>query len=434
MSSICESKSAMDTITIPIITGPVDATVEMPGSKSITNRALLTAALADGESILTEALFSEDTQIFAECLRQLGIVVEEDPEAKVFRVCGQGGEIPAKHADLFVGNAGTAARFITALVCLGKGQFHFSGVERMEKDRPIEGLLDALSSQGNDLTFDRQAGHMPYTIQALGLPGGAINLEVGDTSQELSALLMTAPYASQDTCIGLVGEQVSRSYIETTRRIMEDFGVQFVQTSESAFQVQAGQRYKPREYEVEPDASAASYFFAAAAVTGGRIRVKRLTKDSCQGDIKFTEILQRMGCEVYYSETYTEVIGKGGLQGVNVDMNDISDTVQTLAAIAPFAQSPVTIRNVAHIRKKETDRIDAVVKELRKLQIKVDEFDDGMKIYPGEISPDSIDTYKDHRMAMAFAVTGLKVPGISINNPGCVAKTFPNFFDRFLQL
>ena len=424
----------MDTIIIPPITRPIDATVEVPGSKSITNRALLTASLADGKSILTEALFSEDTQIFAECLRQLGIQVDEDPEAKVFQVQGQGGKIPAKYADLFVGNAGTAARFITALVCLGDGRFGFSGVERMEKDRPIADLLKVLADQGNTVSFERQTDHMPYTIQAHGLPGGEVNLNVGDTSQELSALLMTLPYAAQNTFIKLKGEQVSRSYIETTRRIMEDFGVQFSQTSDNAFQILAGQRYTPRAYEVEPDASAASYFFAAAAVTGGRVRITRLTKNSCQGDIKFVEVLQRMGCQVNYTKNYTEVFGTDKLQGVEEDMNDISDIVPTLAAIAPFALSPVTIRNVAHIRKKETDRIRDVVKELRKLQVKVDEFEDGMKIYPGGITPRNIDTYEDHRFAMAFAVTGLKVPGIGINNPGCVAKTFPDFFDRFMKL
>jgi 3-phosphoshikimate 1-carboxyvinyltransferase len=425
----------MDTITIPPIPKPVDATVEVPGSKSITNRALLTAALADGKSILTEALFSEDTQIFAKCLRQLGILVEEDPVAKIFRVQGQGGGLPAKHADLSVGNAGTAARFITALVCLGKGgQFHFRGVERMEKDRPIEDLLKVLVSQGNKVIFDNQAGHMPYTIQSRGLPGGEINLEVGDTSQELSALLMTVPYAQSDTRIKLIGEQVSRSYIRTTKSIMEAFDISFEQSGDTEFFVESGQRYKPRAFEIEPDASAASYFFAAAAVTGGRVRIPRLTKHSCQGDLGFTDILARMGCKVKSTGNYTEVVGPVCLQGADADMNEISDTVQSLAAIAPFANSPTTIRNVAHIRKKETNRIRAVVKELRKMKVKVEEFNDGMKIYPGPVQPARICTYKDHRMAMSFAVTGLKVSGITIKNPGCVAKTFPDFFDRFIKL
>ena len=424
----------MDTITIPSASRPVDATVDVPGSKSITNRALLTAALADGKSILTEVLFSEDTQIFATCLRQLGIPVEEDPEAGIFRVHGQGGTIPAQQANLFVGNAGTAARFITALVCLGHGHFHFSGVERMEKDRPIEDLLDALSSQGNDVSFDNQIGHMPYTIQARGLPGGEINLEVGDTSQELSALLMTVPYAQADTRIELIGEQVSRSYIRITRSIMEAFGVRFECPGDNVFLVETGQQYKARTFEIEPDASAASYFFAAAAVTGGRVRIPRLAKHSCQGDLGFTDVLARMGCQVESTGEYTEVIGPDRLRGVDEDMNDISDTVQTLAAIAPFADSPTTIRNVAHIRKKETDRIKAVVKELRKMKVEVEEFDDGMEIYPGPVQPARICTYKDHRMAMSFAVTGLKVPGIVIKNPGCVAKTFPDFFARFAKL
>ena len=423
----------MDTIAIPALNRPVDATVEIPGSKSLTNRALLVAALAQGDSILENALFSEDSEYFAKCLEQLGIPITLNPHQAQIQVAGRGGDIPAKQADLFVGLAGTAARFISALVALGNGEYRLDGVPRM-RERPMGDMLTVLQTGGATVNFEGNSGFMPYTVYSRQFAGGNFRLKANQTSQQLSALLMIAPYAQEDTSIEVEGTLVSQSYIKMTCRLMADFGVQVIQIGDNQFQIKAGQRYQARHYTVEPDASNASYFFAAAAVTGGRVRVKHLTKQSCQGDILWLNVLEQMGCQIKDSDDYTEVTGPKQLQGIDIDMNDISDLVQTLGAIAPFASSPVTIRNVEHIRYKETDRIRAVVTELRRLGVKVEEFADRLKIEPGPITPAAIETYHDHRMAMAFAVTGLKVPGIVIKDPGCTAKTFPDYFTRFFQM
>ncbi|WP_298909601.1 3-phosphoshikimate 1-carboxyvinyltransferase [uncultured Nostoc sp.] len=423
----------MDTIAIPALNRPVDATVEIPGSKSLTNRALLVAALAQGDSILENALFSEDSKYFAKCLEQLGIPITLNPHQAQIQVAGRGGDIPAKQADLFVGLAGTAARFISALVALGNGEYRLDGVPRM-RERPMGDMLTVLEAGGATVNFEGNSGFMPYTLYSRQFAGGNFRLKANQTSQQLSALLMIAPYAQQDTSIEVEGTLVSQSYVKMTCRLMADFGVEVIQISDNQFQIKAGQRYQARHYTVEPDASNASYFFAAAAVTGGRVRVKHLTKQSCQGDILWLNVLEQMGCQIKDSDDYTEVTGPKQLQGIDIDMNDISDLVQTLGAIAPFASSPVTIRNVEHIRYKETDRIRAVVTELRRLGVEVEEFADRLKIEPGPITPAAIETYHDHRMAMAFAVTGLKVPGIVIKDPGCTAKTFPDYFTRFFQM
>jgi 3-phosphoshikimate 1-carboxyvinyltransferase len=423
----------VDTIAIPALNRPVDATVEIPGSKSLTNRALLVAALAQGDSILENALFSEDSEYFVKCVEQLGIPITLNPHQAQIQVAGKGGEIPAKQADLFVGLAGTAARFISALVALGNGEYRLDGVPRM-RERPMGDMLTVLQTGGATVNFEGNSGFMPYTVYSKGFAGGNFSLKANQTSQQLSALLMIAPYAQQDTSIEVEGTLVSQSYVKMTCRLMADFGVEVNQIGDNQFQIKAGQRYQARHYTVEPDASNASYFFAAAAVTGGRVRVKHLTKQSCQGDILWLDVLEQMGCEIKASDDYTEVTGPKQLQGIDIDMNDISDLVQTLGAIAPFASSPITIRNVEHIRYKETDRIKAVVTELRRLGVQVEEFPDRLKIEPGPITPAAIETYHDHRMAMAFAVTGLKVPGIIIKDPGCTAKTFPDYFTRFFKM
>jgi 3-phosphoshikimate 1-carboxyvinyltransferase len=423
----------VDTIAIPALNRPVDATVEIPGSKSLTNRALLVAALAQGDSLLENALFSEDSEYFAKCVEQLGIPITLNSDLAQIKVAGRGGDIPAKQADLFVGLAGTAARFISALVALGNGEYRLDGVPRM-RERPMGDLLTVLEAGGATINFEGNSGFMPYTVYSRQFAGGNFRLKANQTSQQLSALLMIAPYAQQDTNIEVEGTLVSQSYVKMTCRLMADFGVEVNQIGDNQFQIKAGQRYQARHYTVEPDASNASYFFAAAAVTGGRVRVKHLTKQSCQGDILWLNVLEQMGCQIKDSDDYTEVTGPKQLQGIDIDMNDISDLVQTLGAIAPFASSPITIRNVEHIRYKETDRIKAVVTELRRLGVKVEEFADRLKIEPGPITPAEIETYHDHRMAMAFAVTGLKVPGIVIKDPGCTAKTFPDYFTRFFQM
>ncbi|HSI86080.1 MAG: 3-phosphoshikimate 1-carboxyvinyltransferase [Candidatus Methylacidiphilales bacterium] len=419
-------------IEIPHHPEPIHATVSLPGSKSITNRALLTAALADGETVLENALFSEDTDRFSQSLEKLGFAVTSDASTCRFTVRGLGGKIPAAEADLFFGNAGTAARLLPCMVALGKGKYRMDGIARM-RQRPMADLLDVLAAQGSAVDFEGQPGHFPCTIHANGIRGGHVSIRADKTSQQLSALLMTAPYFSQDTVVEIDGGLVSRPYVEMTLRLMKDFGIEVLWDGGKQIHVKAGQRYTARRYAVEPDASGASYFFAAAALTGGCIRVEGLGLDSAQGDIHFVRALEKMGCDIHEVDGGVEVTGPKRLRGIDIDMNGISDTVMSLAAIAPFADGPTTITNVTHIRHKETDRIVAVATELRRMGIQVEEFEDGLRIFPGTPHAAAIETYDDHRMAMSFAVTGLRVPGLIIRDPGCTAKTFPDFFDRFFR-
>lgn len=421
------------TLAIPTVEGPLDGELTLPGSKSITNRALLAAALAQGRSVLEEALFSEDTEIFAACLGRLGFAVLSEPAARRFTVQGLGGALPAAGADLFVGNAGTAARFITALTALGRGTYRFDGVPAMRK-RPMRELLDVLVEQGASVEYAGQPGAMPFALTTRGFGGGAIQTQADRTSQHLTALLLIAPYAARDTSIRVGETLVSKPYLVTTCGLMEQWGVQVEREGEGLFHIRAGQRYQARRFVVEPDASGASYFFAAAAALGGRVRVRHLTRASLQGDARFVEVLAAMGCEVRYGPDFIEVARGGPLRGVEVDLNDMSDTMPTLAAIAPFAEGPVTIRNVEHTRWKETDRIHAVVTELRRMGAVVDESRDGLTVHPGALRGATIETYNDHRIAMAFAVTGLCVPGTIINDPACTSKTFPDFFERLAAL
>jgi 3-phosphoshikimate 1-carboxyvinyltransferase len=409
--------------------GPVEAEVTLPGSKSYTNRALVLAALAVGTSTLRAALFSEDTAVMAESLRQLGIPVHGNAEQLTFTVEGKGGVIPATRAACFVGNSGTTARFLTALLALGHGEYLIDGVPRM-RQRPIQPLLDALRQLGVDASSVDGNGCPPVLVRASGLAGGRVRLPGTLSSQYLSALLMVGPCTPQGLEIEVEGDLVSKPYVELTVQAMQAFGARVEREDDHRFVVPGGQGYRARDYTVEPDASAASYFFALAAVTGGRVRVRNLGSGSAQGDTRFVDVLEQMGCRITRSVNALTVEGPPRLRGVNVDMNAISDTVQTLAAIAPLASGPVVIRNVAHIRHKETDRIHALVTELRRLGVVVEEFPDGLAVYPSLVRSGTVQTYDDHRMAMSFAVLGCRVPGIVIDNPGCVAKTFPDFFER----
>jgi 3-phosphoshikimate 1-carboxyvinyltransferase len=419
------------------VSRPVIGTVNVPGSKSITNRALLIAALAEGESTLTGALFSDDTQYMASALNMLGIRVIGDEQAESFTVQGCGGNIPAETAELFLGNSGTSVRFLTAAVALGHGTYRLDGVPRM-RERPIAPLLDALSQLGVEATSEEGTGCPPVKVVAKGMPGGTATLAGDQSSQYFTGLLMAAPYAEQGVTINVAGELVSRPYIEITADVMAAFGVEAEIDDEEwkTFRVAPGQSYQGRLYHIEPDASNASYFFAAAAITGGEVSVEGLGTDSLQGDLDFVDILEAMGCEVEMTDSETIVRGPAGgqLRGGDFDMTEVSDTAQTLAAIAPFADSPVTIRGVAHNRIKETDRISAVATELRKLGQEVEEFEDGMTITPKPIIPADIETYDDHRMAMSFGVTSLRAHGIRILNPQCTAKTFPHYFERLMHL
>lgn len=413
--------------------GPIDAVVELPGSKSYTNRALLIGALAKGTTTIARALFSDDTRYMTQALRQLGVSVQDDAPSETIVVEGTGGAIPRSSADLFVGNAGTAARFLTALVALGNGVYHLDGVPRM-RERPIGPLLDALRQLGVTVTAERDNECLPIEVKSRGLSGGTVSIRGDVSSQFISALLMIGPVLPRGVEAAIRGELVSRPYVDLTLEIMSAFGASAERVGDQVFRVPGGTGYVARDYAVEPDASGASYFFAAAALTGGRARVLGLGKHSAQGDLGLVDVLEQMGCAVARGEDWVEVRGPERLRGVDVDMGPMSDVAQTIAAIAPFADRSVRIRGIAHARLKETDRVAAVATELRRLGVTARELPDGWEIEPSQPHPAVIETYDDHRMAMSFAVAGLRVPGLRIANPSCVAKTFPDFFERFEKL
>jgi 3-phosphoshikimate 1-carboxyvinyltransferase len=413
-------------------TGPLRATVSPPGSKSITNRALICAALANGSSRLTGALDSEDTRVMIEALRKIDIAVHHDLAAKTLDVFGCSGKIPSAGADLYAANSGTTVRFLTALLTLGSGTFRLDGTPRM-RQRPIGDMLEALEQLGANVASEQQTGCPPVVIRASGLRGGRACIRGNVSSQFLSGLLMVAPYSVEGVELEVEGQLVSQPYVRMTLAVMEAFGVRVETDGLNRFRIAAGGMYKPRQYAIEPDASAASYFFGAAAVTGGEITVMGLSRDSLQGDVALVDELARMGCEVRYEMDRITVVGRN-MRGIDVDMKAISDTVPTLAAVALFAEGPTTIRGVEHIRHKETDRIHAVAVELRKVGAQVEEFPDGLRITPGPLHSAGIDTYDDHRMAMSMALVGLQVPGIVIHDPECTQKTYPDFFRNLTAL
>ena len=416
-----------DRKSIQLAAGPVVGAVTPPGSKSITNRALVCAALADGTTTLSGVLRSDDTGVMIACLEDLGIKVAVDWSRHVVTVTGCGGRIPSNQADLHVGNSGTTIRFLTAMVATGNGQFALDGVPRM-RERPIGDLLDVLASLGVGVQSHSPGGCPPVTVNTTGLRGGDVTVRGNISSQFLSGLMLAAPAAESSVNIRVEGQLVSRPYVEMTRRVMLAFGADVHVTEEQHFKILAPSPYVATEYAIEPDASAASYFWAVAAITRGQVTVEGLSKDSLQGDVAFCECLEKMGCDVDYGSSSITVTG-APLRGIDVDMNDISDTVQTLAAVAVFAKGPTTIRGVAHIRHKETDRIGDLVTELRKLGARAREKEDGLQIIPNALHGAEIETYDDHRMAMSLSLVGLRVPNVVILNPGCAAKTYPGFFD-----
>jgi 3-phosphoshikimate 1-carboxyvinyltransferase len=418
---------APQAIRIKPLSAAPKARVKVPGSKSYTNRALICAALAEGESVLEGALFSDDTQYMAEALRVLGLTVSAEPEEYRLAVQGCAGVLPERDVSLFVGNAGTAARFLAVMLCLGKGKYRLDGVERM-RERPMGPLLGALRQLGASveelgkpdcLPARLSAGSSPYRKSTMTLPGTA-------SSQFFSGLLLSAPYLGGIE-LRVEGRLVSQPYIDMTAQVMHSFGVTLDNVNYEHFEVAPG-RYRATHYVVEPDASAASYFFAAAAITGGEVTVEGLGTDSLQGDWGFVNILEQMGATVLREPKRTTVIGPKQLRGVEVDMRDLSDTAQTLAVVAPFASSATRITGIGFIRAKETDRVGAVVKELQKLGIDAVEEQDGMIVKPGVPKAGQVSTYHDHRMAMSFALLGLKHEGIEILDPSCTSKTFPTYF------
>ena len=430
----------MDKLQIQPLTGPPHAIVRVPGSKSITNRALVLAAGSsslEGPSELHGVLDCEDTQVMIDALRGLDVWVYADrPKPGCVTIWGWSGrdarDPPVDLFNLFVGNSGTTMRFLTALVSTGQGRFRLDGVPRM-RERPIGDLLAALRQLGVNAYSENGDNRPPAVVDTTGLQGGRVQMRGDVSSQFLSGLLMAAPRARGDVLIEVDGPLVSWPYVAMTVEMMRQFGVRIDVESQRVFRVPGQQFYESTWFEIEPDASAASYFFAAAAIMAGEVRVEGLTMRSLQGDVRFVELLEDMGCEVVRGATGLTVRG-GPLHGIDIDMNDISDTVMTLGAVALFAQGPTTIRNVAHIRHKETDRLTALATELRRVGAEVDEFNDGLTIHPRPLHGAEIETYNDHRMAMSMALVGLKVPGIIIKNPGCVAKTYPRFFEDLEKL
>ncbi len=428
----------IDDLEITPATQPITGQIRPPGSKSITNRALICAALAKGRIRLAGALDSEDTRVLINSLQRLGIAVNPDPAAKTIDVSGCSGSIPAKSADLYIANSGTSVRFLTALCALARGEFRLDGTARM-RERPIRDLLDGLAQLKVRAESELVNGCPPVIVHASGLAGGTARVRGEISSQFLSGLLLAAPYARQPIELVVDGELVSKPYVDMTLAVMRAFGVNIEADDYRRFRIPQAiyKRDEEYPYQIEPDASAASYFFAAAAITRGKITVDGLSLDSLQGDIRFCDCLVQMGCELRSttkSITISRMRGSSRLRGITVDMNAISDTVQTLAAVAVFAQGPTTITGVGHIRHKETDRIGNLATELRKLGATVEEMRDGLRITPGPLNGARIATYGDHRMAMSLALVGLCVPGVVIEDPSCTAKTYPEFFDDLAKL
>jgi 3-phosphoshikimate 1-carboxyvinyltransferase len=424
-----------DPLAIPSRPGPIRGTIRPPGSKSITNRALVCAALARGTSRLTGVLDSEDTRVMTAGLAALGIGIEADWGRFELTVTGCGGRIPAATATIDCAASGTTMRFLSAVCGLGHGTFRLDGTARM-RQRPIGDLVTALQALGVDAVAESPGGCPPVLIHSSGLAGGSVTVHGGTSSQFASGLAMAAPCAGHGMRITFAGQLVSLPYLEMTRRVMQRFGAECGPLGDGGWDIPPT-GYSACHYAVEPDASAASYFLAAAAITGGEVRLEGLSRRSMQGDVGMADALERMGCTVDWDETEgaESITVRGRAEhGIDIDMNAISDTVPTLAAVALFASSPTTIRNVAHIRDKETDRIGDLVRELRKLGARVEEHADGMTIAPSPLHGATVATYDDHRMAMSLSLPGLVVPGVRIENPSCVGKTFPDYWSRMATL
>lgn len=404
-------------------------TVSVPGSKSITNRALLLATLANGQSDLSGVLFSDDSRHFLKCVEDLGFLTSVNEAEKKVSVEGLGGPLPNNSGSIYVGSAGTAARFLSAYLGASEGTFFVDASEQMRK-RPMQPLLEALKSIGARITCTKEEGRFPMEICGNGIRNYDVTVNIDKSSQFLSALLISAPLAKEDMHIHIEGSH-GMAYIEMTVKMMEQFGVKVLRPSATEFVIPKGQTYKAQPYQVEPDASAAAYFWALAAVFGVSVTVPHTHFDSLQGDVEFARILERMGCVVEDDETGITVTGpkNGMLKGITVDMHSCSDQAITLAAIAPFADGPVRIRGISHIRLQESNRIAAIVTNLKAMSIEAYEEEDGVIIYPGEVKPAKIETFDDHRLAMGFAITGLKAEGITILDPMCCRKTFENYFE-----
>ena len=406
----------------------ISGSVVLPGSKSLSNRILLLSMLAEGKTEIQNLLDSDDVRRMVEALETLGIQFEENRAENLITVSGTSGIIPVKEATLMLGNAGTAIRPLTAAMTLGHGRFVLDGVQRMQ-ERPIIDLVNGLSQLGANLRCINGTDCPPVEVIADGLPGGITRLSGAISSQYLTAILLAAPYADKEVQIEITDKLVSVPYVEMTLRLMRSFGVSVNHENFRLFQIPRQTYRSPRSIVVEGDASSASYFLAGAAITKGTVTVKGCGTDSLQGDARFAEVLEKMGAKVEWEPQQVKLTGNS-LNGIDVDMNQMPDAAMTLAVAALFASGPTAIRNIYNWRVKETERLQAVSTELRKLGAEVEEGYDYLVIQPPEqIRKAEIDTYDDHRMAMAFSLAACGESPITINNPGCVSKTFPDYFE-----
>lgn len=427
---------------------PAPLAVAVPGSKSITNRALLLATLAEGVSTLRGVLFSDDSRHFLKCVQDLGFETTADETEKIITVKGLGGRVPLTEASQYVGSAGTAARFLTAYLGVSEGVYHMDASEQMRR-RPMAPLLKSLSELGCEIEYGGEPGHFPFTLKSHGFGRDKITVNIDESSQFLSALLIASCLSKQDFVTCMEGTH-GMAYIHMTVQMMKQFGVNTVplyycngsqdnhdctgcinSTQPYGYRMTAGQRYKALDYRVEPDVSAACYFYALSPLLGIPVLVEHVHFASLQGDVAFLKILEQMGCTAADTEQgiLLQPPADGRIRGVTADMSSCSDQAITLAALAPFADSPTTITGIGHIRYQESNRIAAIVTELRKMHIRCDEGESSITIYPGSPKPSTVETYDDHRMAMGFSLIGLRSPGIIIDNPGCCRKTFENYFD-----
>ena len=409
--------------------------VKVPGSKSITNRALLIAALAKGESRLKGALFSNDAKNMIVCLNTLGIKIDVNEEDELITVHGCGGRLPVKNANINVGSAGTAARFITAMLAFSSGVYHLDASEQMKK-RPMKPLLDALISLGVIINYDEKEGHFPFTLDSREVKSGRISLDTGISSQFLSAVIMTGFLLENGLRVDITGGRESLPYVDMTVKVIESFGAKVDTANENGFTsyiLKEGNSYEAREYDIEPDVSAACYFYAMAEILGCKAQVQGVYLDSIQGDIEFVKLLTKMGAVL--SEEKDGIIIQGAIngeyEGIEADLNSFSDQSLTLAAVSAFAKSPTKITGIAHIRLQESDRLLAIKTELERLGIKTEMGEGEITIFPTLIDSSEVEmeTYEDHRVAMAFSLIGLRKKGVVIKNPDCSAKTFKNYFE-----
>lgn len=422
--------------------------VKVPGSKSITNRALLLATLAEGESVLRGALFSEDSRYFLSCIKDLGFACKDDEENKVITVTGMGGVVPREKASVYVGSAGTAARFLTALLGLSGGEYHIDASDQMKK-RPMDSLINSLEKLGAEVSFEGENGHFPFVIKGArklenyavcadnesrperkNSECGKVTVDVNKSSQFLSALLISACRTGKEMKIQVEGEH-GMAYVDMTVRMMEQFGVKVNKEGGKLYCIAKDVKYKALDYDIEPDLSAACYFYAMCPILGLIVTVEGVWKNSLQGDLRFLYLLEEMGCTLQESEKGLTLIPpvNGVYHGITADMSTCSDQAITMAATAVYADSPTTITGIGHIRFQESNRLQAIANELTRMGIRVESTDDSVTIYPGTVQPALIQTYEDHRMAMGFSLVGLRTEGITINDPLCCRKTFENYFE-----